>query len=532
MGARPQAVSLVRRRIALTAIFCAFAFAIIGVRLVDVMVLGTRATAMAAQIAPSVHQKRADFVDRNGVLIARDLPVADLYATPAAFWDADEAAHALSVAIGASEAHLRNAFAPGRGYVPVRRALTPDDRDAVMRLGLPGLIFEERFKRYYPSGRIVAHAVGLVDVDGNGVSGLELGLDDRVRRSDRIALSFDMRVQYALGHEIARTAEEFRAIAAGGIVLNVHTGEVLALVSLPDYEPNVRNVQEGDSTRNRMTQDVYELGSIFKLFAFAQALEENALRLDETIDVRSPLELGRYRIHDFDEHGTELPAALVFAESSNIGTARIALRSGPENQRAFLERMGLLTLLTTEIPEIAAPLLPRRWGEVETATVSYGHGISVNPLSFAAATAALVNGGTKIRPTFLKSDTAQRGERVVSLRTSRTMRHLLRLAVTNGTGGNADVPGYDVGGKTGTAEKPAGRGYSRSRRISSFVGVFPASDPEFLVFIMFDEPKGTRASYGFATGGWTAAPATGRVIARIAPLLGVLRNDTLAAVVP
>ncbi|MCH7727242.1 MAG: penicillin-binding protein 2, partial [Planctomycetes bacterium] len=230
------------------------------------------------------------------------------------------------------------------------------------------------------------------------------------------------------------------------------------------------------------------------------------LGLDETIDVRSPFELGRYRIHDFDDHGTELPAALVFAESSNIGTARIALRSGPENQRAFLERTGLLTPLTTEIPEIAAPLLPRRWGEVETATVSYGHGISVNPLSFAAAAAALVNGGTKIRPTFLKSDAAQHGERVVSLRTSRTMRHLLRLAVTNGTGSKADVPGYDVGGKTGTAEKPAGRGYSRNRRIASFVGVFPASDPEFLVFILFDEPKGTRASYGFATGGFNPAP--------------------------
>ena len=185
MGARPEAVSLVRRRIALTAIFCAFAFAMIGARLVDVMVLGARTTATAAQIALPVHQKRADLVDRNGALIARDLPVADLYATPAAFWDADEAAHALSAAIGTSEARLRNAFAPGRGYVPVRRALTPDDRDAVMRLGLPGLIFEERFKRYYPSGRIAAHAVGLVDVDGNGVSGLELGLDDRVRRSDR-----------------------------------------------------------------------------------------------------------------------------------------------------------------------------------------------------------------------------------------------------------------------------------------------------------------------------------------------------------
>jgi len=440
---------------------------------------------------------------------------------------------ALSEATGTDAARLREIFSSGRNHVLVQRSLTPDGRAAVMRLGLPGLTFEDRFKRYYPSGRIAAHAVGLADIDGNGVSGLELGLDDAVRGGEApVVLSFDMRVQYALQHEVARTAAEFSAIAAGGVVLNVRTGEVLALVSLPDFEPNTRAAQPGDSTRNRMTQDIYELGSIFKIFAFAEAVEEETIRLDEMIDVHTPLRFGRYSIGDFGEHGWALPASMVFAESSNIGTAQIGMRSGPERQRAFLTRMGLLAPMKTEVPEIAAPLFPRRWGEIETATVSYGHGISVNPLSFVAATATVVNGGTLVVPTFRAREFPQLGERVLSERTSQTMRHLLRLVVTDGTGGKADVPGYDVGGKTGTAEKPAGRGYSRSRQISSFIAVFPASDPEYLVFTMFDEPKGTAASFGFATAGWTAAPATGRVIARIAPLLGVSRHETLAAAAP
>jgi len=426
---------------------------------------------------------------------------------------------------------LNAAFEPKHGYVLVQRGLTPDKRDSVMRLGYPGLTFEKAYKRYYPSGRIVSHAVGQVDPDDNGISGLELGLNEQVRASkEPVPLSLDMRVQYVLEHEIEENRRAFQAKAAGGIVLNVRTGEVIALASLPDYEPNLRTHTSSDSTRNRMTQDVYELGSIFKIFAFAEAVEEKTVRLDEAIDVGHPYKLGRYLIHDFEKLGPYLPASMVFAESSNIGTAQIALRSGPAKQKPFLEKLGLLAPLKTELPEIAAPLWPRsRWGEVEGATIAYGQGISVNPLGFAAAAAAVVNGGTLIHPTFLKRDTPQNGERVVSAETSAKMRELLRLVVTNGTGTKANVPGYEVGGKTGTAEKPDNGSYARHRLISSFVGVFPISDPQYLVFIMMDEPKGNKSSFGFATGGWTAAPAVGRVIARIGPLLGVRRNDTIAA---
>jgi cell division protein FtsI (penicillin-binding protein 3) len=533
MAKRQVTPALVRSRIALAAAFCAAVFSIVAARLVDVMVFGA-GSVQSANVAPA-HPMRADLVDRNGALIARDLPVSDLYAMPASFWDPAGAARDLARITGADEVHLRAAFAPKRGYILVQRGLTPDRRDAVMHLGLPGLNFEDGYKRYYPSGRIVAHAVGQVDTDDHGVSGLELGLEDRVRGTRDAApimLSLDMRIQYVLEHEIEEAAHEFRTKAAGGIVLNVRTGEVLALASLPDYEPNLRTVSAQDSTRNRMTQDVYELGSIFKIFAFTQAIEDKTIRLDELFQVGQPYKLGHYLIHDFEHLGPWLPAQMVFALSSNIGTAQIELRSGPEKQKPFLRKLGLLAPLKTELPEVASPLYPRHWEVVEAATIAYGHGISVNPLGFVAAAAAVANGGTLIRPTFLRHDEVQQGERVISEETSRTMRQLLRLVVTDGTGTKADVPGYDVGGKTGTAEKAEHGSYAHHLLISSFCGIFPINDPQYLVFVLLDEPHGNKQSGGFATGGATAAPAVGRVIARIAPLLGVRRSDTLAAANP
>ena len=531
MDKRAAATGLVRSRIALAALFFAVGFSVIAARLVDVMVFG--ADTVTAAATPAAHAMRADLVDRNGVLIARDLPVSDLYASPANFWDTKEAARELAQITGANEAHLKEAFAAKKGYILVAHMLTPDQRDAVMHLGLPGLTFEDRYKRYYPAGRIVAHAIGQVDTDDAGVSGLELGLDKRVRaNAEPVALSLDMRIQYVLEHQIEEAAQTFHTKASGGIVMNVRTGEVLAIASLPDYEPNLHTLGPGDSPRNRMTQDVYELGSIFKIFAFSYAVEHKTVRLDENLPVGTPLKFGRFQIHDFEHLGPYISAAQVFAQSSNIGTAQIELRSPPAEQETFLGSLGLLASLKTELPEIASPLYPRHWGQIESATIAFGQGISVNPLAFAAAAASVANGGTLIRPTFLKQGEPQHGKRVVSEETSRTMRDLLRLVVTGGTGSKADVPGYDVGGKTGTAEKPVNGSYARHQLISSFCGIFPISDPQYLVFIMMDEPHGTKASGGFATGGWTAAPAVGRVIERVAPLLGVRRNDALAAANP
>ncbi|MGQ0741028.1 MAG: peptidoglycan D,D-transpeptidase FtsI family protein [Alphaproteobacteria bacterium] len=522
----PQA--RVRGRIALVAVFSAFAFALIGARLVDVAVFG--AGGAASPHGMRVLAQRADLVDRNGVLIARDLPVHDLYARPAEFVDAGAAARALAAATGTDERRLARAFASGRGYVVVKRALAPAERDAVMRLGLPGLVFENNYRRYYAAGSIATHAVGQTDIDGNGLSGLELGLDALLKQSPTpVPLSLDLRVQYALARELAEGMRRFGARAAGGIVMNVHTGEILALVSLPDFEPNERSATPRDAARNRMAQDVYELGSIFKIFTFAHALDASSVRLDERIAVGEPLKLGRYLIRDSHRMGPELTAADVFAQSSNIGAAQIAARLGAARQHTFLATMGLLEAAKTELPESAAPLLPRHWGGVESATISYGHGISVSPLAFTAAAAAVVNGGTRMTPTFLKRSEGQRGERVLSESTSKAMRELMRLAVTGGTGGKAAVPGYAIGGKTGTAEKAEAGRYASKALISSFYGVVPIDNPEYAVFVMLDEPKGTKETGGFATAGYTSAPVAGRVIARIAPLLGIPRNDALAA---
>jgi len=530
MDENSEATQRVRSRISVAAILSAIAFAVIGARLVDLTILNAHDDVAGALAEPTVQAARADLVDRNGVLIARDLPVSDLYATPADFWDSEEAAVGLARVTSARVERLREVFASQRAYVLVARALAPDIRAEVMRLGLPGLFFEEGSKRVYPNGRMVSHVVGQVDPDGNGLSGLELGLDDIVRKADApVALSIDMRVQFALAHALAQTKDAFQAKAAGGIVLDVRSGEVLAMVSLPDYEPNARTLGEGDSVRNRMTQDVYELGSIFKIFTFAQAIDDETITLDERFVVDKPLRFGRYSIGDYGRHGHDLSAAMVFAESSNIGTAQIGLRIGAERQRVFFTKLGLLEPLKTEIPEMASPLIPSRWNEIETATISYGHGISVSPLLFAAVAGSIANGGTKVTPTFLKKSgldqsSVSRGERVLSLRASQTMRALLRLAVTEGTGSNANVPGYSVGGKTGTAEKPTAGGYSRRLQITSFAAIFPSGDPKYLVFTMFDEPVGNEESFGFATAGWTAAPAAGQVIAHIAPVLGVPVN--------
>ena len=518
-------LAIVRGRIALAAIFCAFAFALICARLIDVVLFGSATAAIAG--SDRSLSLRADLVDRNGVLIARDLPVRDLYARPAEL--PVTAAHDLAAVTGTDEARLARAFSSERGYVAVKRALTPAEQDAVMQLGLPGLTFESSYRRYYPGGRAVSHAVGQVDIDDNGVSGLELGLDPLLKTSDApVGLSMDMRIQYALAREVADGQAKFGAKAAGGIVMNVHTGEVLALVSLPNFEPDQRDAVPDAAARNRMTQDVYELGSIFKIFSFAEAVEERTIRLDETFNVGKPVKIGRYDIEDSHKLGPILTGAHVFAESSNVGTAQIAMRAGPERQRVFLKRMGLLQSAKTELPESAAPLVPSHWKDVETATISFGHGISVSPLAFAAAATAVVNGGTRITPTFLKRDKPQEGERVISEKTSATMRSLMRLVITEGTGRNAAVDGYDIGGKTGTAEKAVGGRYARKSLISSFCGVFPIEAPQYLVFVMLDEPKGTKDTSGFATAGYTSAPVAGRVIARIAPLLGVPRNDAVA----
>jgi cell division protein FtsI (penicillin-binding protein 3) len=515
-----------QRRIVIGAGVCVAAFMLVGLRLVDVTLM--RGPGGSGGSEP-VLSARADLTDRNGELLARDLPVKDLYARPHEFWDKAEAARGLAAATGADERRLLDGFNNAKHpYVLVARRITPDAEARVMHLGLPGLEFEPATKRYYPGGRAAAQVLGVTDPDNNGVSGLEMGLQDRLRaaagKDGSVATSLDMRVQFILAHEVSEARQTFSARAAGGIVMDVNTGEVLAMTSQPDFDPNQRRLAEGDSTRNIMAQDVYELGSVFKIFTFTMALEDHTLKsLDEVFPIGQGFRIGTHVIHEAEHMPATLAARDILAQSSNIGTSQIALRSGGQRERQFLAHLGLFQPMQSDLPETARPLYPSTWGDIQTANVAFGQGVAVSPLSFVAAAASIVNGGRRITPTFLKQERRDlRGAQVIKPQTSAAMRDLLRYVVTNGSGKKADIPGYDVGGKTGSAQVagPHGRYIPHALR-TSFYGVFPVHNPRYVVFILLDQPHGTRETGGFALAGWTAAPAVGRVIQRIAPLLGV-----------
>ena len=508
--------TLIQRRIVVAAGFCVIAFALIGVRLFDLTILKGRQTGAIADVSDQLIFARADMTDRNGTLLARDLPVFDVYARPSVVGDRTAAAHDLALATGANEQRLELAFAGNHRYVLVARQVTPDTRDKVMQLGLPGIEFQTTEKRFYPEGAAAAQIIGQVQQvsGGQGVSGLEKGLNAQLIAGKAAQLSIDTRVQYVLASETEAAREKYDAKAAGGIVMDVNTGEILAMAS--EQDPKTPGY---DPARNIMAANDYELGSVFKIFTFAMALEDHTTRLDEYFPVGAGFKIGRFTIHDAERMPAQMMAKDILAQSSNAGTAQIGLRSGADRQEAFLRNEGLLSPLHTEIPEYARPHYPDHWGQVETATVSYGHGIAVTPLAYVTAASSIVNGGRRIQPTFLKHLQDGRGEQLIKPETSAQMRDLLRYVVTNGTGKAADITGYDVGGKTGSAEKNEHGRYIAHKLLTSFCAVFPIDNPRYLVFVLLDEPHGENAMGVMALAGHTAAPLAGSVIAHIAPML-------------
>jgi len=337
-------------------------------------------------------------------------------------------------------------------------------------------------------------------------------------------MSIDIRVQAALIDELSQAIAKFRAIAGGGIVMDITTGEVLALASLPDFNPNDENKSFSKDQMNKMTSGVFELGSVIKAVTFAMAFDYGTATLESRYDARFPLVIGNARINDYHAKRAILSVPEIFVNSSNIGTARMALDVGLENHQEFLRRVGLFDRLVTELPESARPLLPKRWSKLATATAAFGHGFAVQPLQGAAVVAGLLNGGYLMTPTFLRrspEEAMAMAKQIVKPTTSETMRYLFRLNAADGTASKADVIGYRVGGKTGTAEKVVNGRYSKEKRLTSFIGAFPMDDPRYLVLVMLDEPKPTPETYGFATSGWNAVPAAAKIIERIAPMLGV-----------
>jgi cell division protein FtsI (penicillin-binding protein 3) len=525
-GNAKRAIDVGRTRLLVTGGLFAVAFLVIAVRLVTVSLLGDGAEppiADAATLPPRV--ERGEIVDRNGVVLATNLSTASLYANPQQIIDVDEAVSGLLALFpDLNAATLRAKLGSGRSFEWIKRNLTPRQQYAVNRLGLPGLYFQREERRIYPQGRLTAHVVGFTDIDNRGLAGIEQSFDDVLREGHRkLALSLDLRIQNIVREEVAVAIADFGAIGGVGAVLDIATGELLAMVSLPDFDPNSAGGAADETRFNRVTLGVYEMGSTFKIFNTAMALDAGVVTLADGYDTAKPIRIGGFTITDFKPKNRWLSVPEIFMYSSNIGSARMAEQAGTALQQEYMARLGMLQPVKLELPELARPIYPADWKPINTLTVAYGHGIAVTPLHLLNGVAAVIDGGVYRPLTIMKRASAEPapGRRIVSEETSATMRRLLRLVVESGTGKYADVPGYFVGGKTGTADKQQGRRYSSNARLASFVAAFPMNAPRYAILIMIDEPKPNAKSHGYATGGWVAAPAVGRVVRRMAPLVGL-----------
>lgn len=479
---------------------------------------------------------RPNIIDRNGEVLATDIKTASLFAEPRRIVDADEAVEQLATVLpdldfNTTYRRLRS----GAGFAWLRRELTPGQQNEIQKLGIPGIGFRTEKRRFYPGGPTASHLLGLVNIDNQGTAGMEKYIDDQGFAElqaagltigadlEPVKLSIDLRVQHIVRDELARAMERYKAIAAGAVVLDVRTGEVVAMSSLPDYDPNnPYNAQEKDRL-NRMSAGVFEMGSTFKTFTTAMALDSGKVHLGDKFDARKPIRIARFTINDFHGKRRWLSVPEIFIYSSNIGTAKMADTIGTGGHRAFLKRIGLLDRLKTELPEVARPTEPKEWKKLHSITISFGHGMATTPLQTAVAAAALLNGGKLLQPTFLprsKREADLAGVQVLDPKTSATMRYLFRLNVEKGSGRRADVPGFFVGGKTGTAEKVVNGRYVSDKRFNAFLAGFPVHDPQYVVLVILDEPKPEKEGRG-ATAGSNAAPTVAGIISRSASLLGV-----------
>jgi len=526
-----------RARIGLAIVVFALIYGVIAARLVMLAAIPEADSARRATAHDAVATARPDILDRNGNILATDVKTPSLYAEPHRIIDVDEAVELLTAVLPDLDSkEVRERLSSKRRFVWLKREITPRQQAEIHRLGLPGVGFLRENKRVYPNGAVVSHVIGHVNVDNQGIAGIEKWLDSRGladlhragfatdRLQKPVDLAIDLRVQHALRDELLASREKFKAKAAAGVVTDVRTGEIVAMVSVPDYDPNNPRDALKPENINRLTTGVFEMGSTFKALTIAMALDSGRVSLSSSFDARAPLRYGRFTINDYHAQRRILTVPEVFTYSSNVGTARMALAMGVTHHQEFLKKMGQLDRLRTELPESAMPLIPKRWGELNTVTIAFGHGLSVAPLQAVMGIAALLNDGYLVPPTFRKRSEEEAraiATRVIKPSTSEAMRYLMRLNAEIGTAKKADVEGFYVGGKTGTSEKVINGRYSKTRLLNSFTAVLPADKPRYLLLIMLDEPKAVPGTYGFATSGWNAAPTAAAVIARIAPLLGV-----------
>ena len=534
MGEKSSALDLARGRIVLIVALFMMVYVVVAARLVDATLIQgyfrqqNEETALDKERSEMKGEKtrRADIVDRNGVLLATSLKTASLYADPKISIDPVATATQLAkifpdLTYGETLRKLQG----DKRFVWIKRNLTPDEQKKILEIGDPGLSFAYDYRRFYPQGELTSHMVGYSDVDGRGLAGIERSFNKMLTSDEHeIRLTLDVRLQHILRREVQKAITDFTAKAGAGVVMDAHTGEVLAAVSLPDFNPQAPSAKANSETMfNRVTLGVFEMGSIFKIFTAAALLDKTDTKMSRTYNTVDPIVRFGRKISDYHPEKHNLTVPEIFMHSSNIGTVLMAETVGTKGLRALYDDLGLTKKVSFEIDEVSAPIMPRPLRELNILTSSYGHGIAVTPLQVASAVSSVINGGMLVKPTLIKGDTPPEDSeiRVVRKETSLKLRQLMRLVVTDGTGGNADVPGYNVGGKTGTADKSINGRYVKGKRISSFVAAFPINEPRYVVYVMIDEPNPNKSSYGYATAGWVAAPAVKRIISTMAPLLNM-----------
>ncbi|MFB9951782.1 peptidoglycan D,D-transpeptidase FtsI family protein [Rhizobium puerariae] len=534
-GTRKRKSSQAKNRVGLLiAGFAAF-YCVIGGRLVQ---YGMAQPLVTSSILPAdrLMASRPDLVDRNGEVLATDIRTVSLFAEPHKIVDADEVIEKLSTVL--HDLDVKSTYSKLKSnsrFQWLRRQLTPKQQSQILALGIPGIGFRPEKRRFYPGGPTAAHVVGYVNIDNRGVAGMERYVDSQGLADltavgmtsgqplEPVKLSIDLRVQAIVREVVVEAIGKYRAIGAGAVVIDVHTGEILGMASAPDFDPN--NPAEGGEQGwfNRMSNGTFEMGSTFKSFTLAMGLDAGKMNLQSTFDARFPIRIGGFTIKDFHGKGRVLSVPEIFQYSSNIGTAKIADSVGIEGHKDFLTRLGLLTRMRTELPEVAQPSQPRQWKKINSITISFGHGVSTTPLQTAVAGAALVNGGKYIPPTFLprsREDADKVATQVLKPSTSKDMRFLFEWNGANGSGRNARVTGFNVGGKTGTADKVVNGRYAHDKNFNAFLAAFPMDDPQYVVLSFADEPK-TDKGNGAALAATSAAPMVKEIIARSAPILGV-----------
>ncbi|SEN58894.1 cell division protein FtsI (penicillin-binding protein 3) [Gemmobacter aquatilis] len=520
------------------------AFTVIGARM-GLLAASEPMEPRSAAPGATIVAQRGDITDRNGRVLATNLVTHALYAQPKDMVDPGKVARELAAIFpDLKEDDLKRRLTDGRSFMWIKKKLSPEQMQKVHEIGDPGLLFGPREMRLYPNGRLAAHVLGGASFGAEGVhsaevigtAGIEKFMDDRLRdpakAAEPLQLSIDLTVQATVTEVLDAGMKMMNAKGAAAILMDVHTGEVISLVSLPDFDPNDRPApllegDPGDSPLfNRAVQGVYELGSTFKIFAVAQALDLGLVNPDTMVDADAPMVWGKYRIKEFKNHnyGPLLSVTDVIAKSSNVGTARIALMIGGLRQQAFLKSLGIFEATPVELVEArgARPLVPAKWPDIVTITASYGHGVSASPLHLAAAYAAIANGGTAVKPTLLHHTTPVVGTRLMQEKVAHQAVLMMREVVTRGTASYANIPGYAIAGKTGTADKPKpGGGYYKDKVVNTFASTFPAHDPKYVLIVTLDEPVDTSSSEPRRTAGYTVVPVAAEAVRRTAPLLGL-----------